>query len=165
MKCFVCGKDHDRGVCPVCGFPRIEVPGDASIEDAIRANKQTIDAYRSEFLENVSIGIEAFYWKDSDGSIVPDGQKTLVVGSGAGMLNNVVWLNQPFARLKDRDTLDLTVSVSRGDEKREFSVSMPNLPESELQQFGAVLDDSLRLTVALRNSAGYVKSDPIAVFE
>ena len=162
MKCIVCGKEYEKGNCPVCNFPKIEFPGDP--EEGLRAMKPAIDAYRDDFLSQVSIGIIAYQWKDSNGEIVMDRSERLQIGTGQELRGNTRWLAEKFARIPDAEKLQVGLSIQVNGKGEERSVGIPNLTEPELQELGAVVDDDLNIQLLLRNSSGSTQSEKLPLF-
>ena len=162
MKCIVCGKDYEKGNCPVCGFPKIEFPGDP--EQGLRDMKPAIDAYRDDFLSQVSIGIIAYQWKDDNGSIVMDRSERVQIGTGKELLGTTKWLAEKFARIPDEENLQVSLSIQAKGRSEERSVSIPNLKEAELQELGATVDGGLNIQLLLRNSSGTTQSEKMPLF-
>lgn len=162
MKCIVCGKEYEKDKCPVCLFPKIEFPSDP--EKGLRAMRPAIDAYRDDFLGQVSIGIVAYHWKDDDGDIVMDRNERIQIGTGKELLGNTKWLAEKFARIPDEEELQVNLSIQVNGEDEVRSVSIPNLMEPELQELGAVVDDALNIQLLLRNSSGSTQSEKTPLF-
>ena len=162
MKCIVCGKEYEKGNCPVCNFPKIEFPGDP--EEGLRAMKPAIDAYRDDFLGQVSIGIIAYQWKDDNGVIVSGGSERVRIGTGKELREHTQWLAEKFARIPDEEKIQVSLSVQVNGKGEERSVSIPNLMEAELQELGAVIDGDLNIQLLLRNSSGSTQSDKMPLF-
>lgn len=162
MKCIVCGKEYEKDSCPVCGFPKVEFPGDP--EKGLQAMKPAIDAYRDDFLGQVSIGIIAYQWKDDSGMIVMDRSERLQIGTGKELRENTRWLAEKFARIPDEEKLRVSLSVQVNGIGEERSVGIPNLTEPELQELGAVVDDALNIQLLLRNSSGSTQSEKMPLF-
>ena len=162
MKCIVCGKDYEAGSCPVCNFPKIEFPGDP--EQGLLAMKPAIDAYRDDFLKQVSVGIIVYQWKDSNGALVMDRRERLQIGTGKELLENPRWLAEKFARIPDEARLQVDLSVQVNGKGEERSVSIPNLTEPELQELGASVDGTLSIRLLLRNSFRSTQSEKMPLF-
>ena len=162
MKCVVCRKEYEKGNCPVCNFPKIEFPGDP--EEGLRAMKPAIDAYRDDFLGQVSVGIIVYQWKDDNGVIVGNGSERLQIGTGKELRGSTRWLTEKFARIPDEEKLQVNLSVQVNGKGEERSVSIPNLKEAELQELGAVVDDALNIQLLLRNSSGSTQSEKMPLF-
>ena len=162
MKCIVCGKEYEMDACPVCRFPKVEFPGDP--EKGLQAMKPAIDAYRDDFLGQVSIGIIAYQWKDDRGMIVMDRSERVQIGTGQELRGNTRWLAEKFARIPDAEKLQVGLSIQVNGKGEERSVGIPNLMEPELQELGAAVDDTLNIQLLLRNSSGSTQSEKIPLF-
>lgn len=162
MKCIVCGKEYEKNKCPVCNFPKIEFPADP--EEGLRAMKPTIDAYRDNFLSQISIGIIVYYWKDDNGMIAKDRTERIQIGTGKELHEDTKWLAEKFARIPDVEKLQVDLSVQVNDIDEQQSVSIPNLMEAELQELGAAVDDDLNIQLLLRNSSGITQSEKTPLF-
>ena len=162
MKCIVCGKEYEKDKCPICNFPKIEFPTDP--EKGLQAMKPAIDAYRDDFLSQVSIGIIAYQWKDSNGEIVMDRSERIHIGTGKELRENAKWLAEKFARIPDEENLQVSLSIQVNGKDEERNVSIPNLMESELQELGAAVDGALNIQLLLRNSSGSTQSEKMPLF-
>ena len=162
MKCIVCGKDYEKDKCPVCNLPKIEFP--TNPEKGLQAMKPAIDAYRDDFLSQVSIGIIVYQWKDDNGALAMDRKERVPIGTAKELRDNTRWLAEKFARIPDEEKLQVSLSVQVNDIDEEQSVGIPNLMEPELQELGAVVDDALNIQLLLRNSSGSTQSEKIPLF-
>lgn len=162
MKCIVCGKEFEKDNCPLCGFPKVEFPGDP--EKGLQAMKPAIDAYREDFLGQVSVGIIVYQWKDDGGKIVMDRSERLQIGTGKELRGNARWLAEQFARIPDAEKLQVGLSIQVNGKGGERGVEIPNLPEPELQELGAVVDGDLNIQLLLRNSSGSTQSEKLPLF-
>ena len=162
MKCIVCGKEYEKDSCPVCNFPKIEFPGDP--EKGLQAMKPAIDAYRDDFLGQVSIGVIVYQWKDDNGEIVMDRSERLQIGTGRELLENTQWLAEKFARLPEEAQLQVNLSVRVNGKEEARNVRIPNLMEPELQELGAAVDNALNIQLLLRNSSGSTQSEKMPLF-
>lgn len=162
MKCIVCGKKYEKDRCPVCNFPKIEFLTDP--EEGLQAMKPEIDAYRDNFLSQVSIGITAYQWKDNNGEIVMDRSERIHIGTGKELRGNTKWLAEKFGRIPDEEKLQVSLSIQVNGKVEEQSVNIPNLLEPELQELGAAVDDALNIQLLLRNSSGSTQSERIPLF-
>lgn len=163
MRCIVCGREYEDDKCPVCNFPKVEFPADP--EEGLRAMKPTIDAYRDNFLNQVSIRIMTYQWKDDNGVIAMDSKKQIPIGTGKELREGTKWLAEKFARIPDVEKLQVDLSIQVNDMGGVYrSVSIPNLMEAELQELGASVDDNLNLQLLLRNSSGTTQSEKIPLF-
>ena len=162
MKCIVCGKEHEADKCPVCNFPKIEFPADP--ERGLQAMKPAIDAYRDDFLGQVSIGVIAYQWKDDNGVIAMDRMERIPLGTGKELREGTKWLPEKFARIPDEEKLQVILLIQVNGKGEERSVSIPNLMEAELQELGASVDGDLNLQLLLRNSSGSTQSEKIPLF-
>ena len=151
MKCLVCGKEYDAAECPRCHFPNIQIMGDR--ETALAQLMPTILAFRKTFLEKVEVSLLIYRWKEGDGRIVPDCEEYLPLGTAAALQAQETWVCGEFARIPDLETISVTVSVTAPDGIHRLQISVPNLPEPQLQQIGARLDEELQLQLLLRNAS------------
>ena len=162
MKCVVCGKEYEKDRCPVCGFPKVEFPGDP--EEGLRAMRPAIEAYRDDFLSKVSIGVIVYQWKDDNGAIVLDRSERLQIGTGKELMGNTRWLAEKFARIPDEEGLQVNLSIRINGKDEERSVRIPNLMEPELQELGAAVDEALNIQLLLRNSSRSTQSEKMPLF-
>ena len=162
MKCLVCNTNYEGFECPNCKFPYIAFPGDP--EEGIRRMKPQIDAYRSSFLERISLGVVSYFWKEQDGSLILDREEVRQIGTGTQLCAGAVWLEQPFARLPEAKSLTIRLALDLGGEKRELSVSVPNLLEPELQKLGAEMNGQMQFRLLLRNSSSETASEWTPLF-
>lgn len=162
MKCIVCGKDYEKDKCPVCGFPKIEFPGDP--EKGLQMMKPTIDAYRDDFLSRVSVGIMAYRWKDDNGVLAMDRVERIQIGTGKELRGNTKWLAEKFARIPEEERMQVNLSIEVNGRGEERSVRIPNLKEAELQELGAAVDGALNIQLLLRNSSGSTQSEKMPLF-
>ena len=162
MKCIVCGKEYEKDSCPVCQFPKIEFPGDP--EKGLQSMKPAIDAYRDDFLSQVSIGIIVYQWKDDSGVIVMDRNERIQIGTAKELRGNTKWLTEKFARIPDEERLQVSLSIQANGKNEVRSVSIPNLMDAELQELGAAVDDDLNIQLLLRNSFRNSQSEKMSLF-
>lgn len=162
MKCLICNSSYEGFECPNCKFPYIAFPGDP--EEGIRRMKPQIDAYRDAFLEKLSLGVVSYYWKEQDGRLVLDREEVRSIGSGKELQAGAVWLEQPFARLPEAESLTIRLALSLEGGNREFSVRLPNLLQPELQQLGAEMNEQMQIRLLLRNSSGSTASEWVSLF-
>ena len=163
MKCLICGTNYQGVECPNCKFPYIAFPGDP--EEGIRRMKPQLDAYRSSFLERISLGVVSYYWKEKNGELVLDREEVRPIGSGKQLSEGTVWVEESFARIPDLERLPLSLSLKLDGGEKKLSVSLPNRLEPELQQLGAEMNERLQLRMLLRNSSGVSASEWISLFE
>lgn len=163
MKCPVCKKEYDGPKCPVCGFPKVEFPGD--VEEGLRVMGPTIDKYRAEtFLPSLEVGVTAYYWKDSNGAVVSNGSKMIPFGRGAELIGSTRWIDTEFARIPNETQLKVKLYVKTCVGQAELPVTIPNLNEAELQRLGISIDDGFVATLMLMNSSNWSKSEAIYLF-
>ncbi len=164
MKCLVCNKEFSGEICPRCNFPVIHFPG--STESGIKKIESTIVAYRKNFLKNVEISIKSYWWKDQGGTIVLDHTCSNSFGKTEELLGKKAFLEEKFAREREKTTLPISVEVKTGEKSRELLVEVPNLAEPELQQIGLELEENFRFRILLKNDAGSTSASAYqSVFE
>lgn len=150
VTCLVCGKQYEKGDCPRCQFPDVQIPG-MEREKAIIHLQPMIDACKKNFLETIRVEVVSYRWKDQDGTIVQDRQEKMLLGSGTALRQGEVWLPAKFARIADEKAISVKLSVTTREGTAEKTIRVPNLHKPELQQLGAKMDDSYRITLMLRN--------------
>ena len=164
ITCLVCGKQYETGDCPRCKFPDVQIPG--SREKAIASLKPAIDSYRANFLTTIRVEVLSYHWKDQNGTLALDREERLTLGTASELMQGEKWLEQPFARIPDAKLLPVRIAIVYGEETRLLTVTVPNLPEAELQRIGAVLDADCNLRLLLGNSTQQpTYSEPVAIFD
>ncbi len=152
MECLVCGKIYEGGECPRCQFPDVQIPGlPEERERAIAKLKPAIDAYRTTFLQTISVDIVCYHWKDRDGQVVLECEKRIPLGKGTELLQREKWLSQKFARIPDQKQLPVTLCITAGESTTRKTVTIPNLQRAELQQIGAEMNQDCKIRLLLRN--------------
>lgn len=152
MKCLVCGKSFEGAGCPRCNFPVLSILGD--YEEGIAQQQPIIDAYRENFLARVDVGVETYSWTEKDGKIVLDRIGHTSVGNGTSIWKKSRWMPARYARSADTDHIQIKVYGILNGQKKEQTVSLPNLIGAGLQQLGAEMNGEMAVTFKLRNEAG-----------
>ena len=154
MKCLVCGKEFNDDVCPVCGFPIVQIPGD-DYEEGLRTLQPVINHHRKLFAERLSLGVVTFEYEMADSVITEKGHKTSVFGKLSDMMNETVWLNDVFEYPNLRNIMYLNVILKTdGKEEKSFKVKLPNFKEACIGRLGACCDESLNFVLKLKNENG-----------
>ena len=151
MKCLVCSKDFEGGICPRCGYPVVE---GTDVDALLESMRPQIEEYRRDFERGIRFGLVIFRWKEADGNVVLDRKELMPFGSFPELVGRVTWLQQQFARIPEAQTLELQLQVSSGDASRDLSVPIQNLLEPSLQSVGIEVTSDLRYRVKLKNDAG-----------
>ncbi len=151
MKCLVCQKTFEGGICPRCGYPVVEGTDVDALMETLRPQ---IEEYRRIFQSGVRLELGIFRWKEEDGTVVIDRRELLSFGPYAELAGKQTWLPQQFARIPGVDTLELQVRLSIGEAARELSVPVPNLAEASLQSVGIELSEDMFFRLLLKNDAG-----------
>ena len=162
MSCLVCNKDFSGTVCPRCGFPVVNFPGDP--EEGIRQLQPQINAFRAEFMKKVSVGVVISRWKDLDGYIALDTEEEKTFGTADALRGNTVWMEGMFARIPDAEAVEIRARVTAAGDTAEYSISVPNPHEPELQQLGIELDEDLSFSLLIRNSKTVTRSEKYPLF-
>ena len=162
MKCVICGKDFSGESCPVCQFPVIHFPGDPV--EGMRAMQPLIDKSRGEFLDRIRVGLAVYTWKDNGGTVALNQEKEISLGTGTELRQSVCWASQQFARIPDERRIEVKLIVHHDQEKYERPMTVPNLPEAQLQEIGASLDEDMNLQVFLKNGSNQSHSGSEPLF-
>ena len=158
MSCLVCYKPlGGNHTCPRCGFK--PAPGIGNPVMVRKMLEEDAAIHRSAYLSQFDFGITCYHWKDQDGTYVASSTERLSFGTGDKLYDNIIWLDQEFARLPDEDELTIDVSVrQKGAPERTVSCRIPALKEALLQRVGlslAVREDSngkeLCMMLSLKN--------------
>ncbi len=161
-ECRVCHKvfHESQFQCPRCGFRETAVIGDLAHAENINNSKAI--PHRVRFLDEFDFGVVTHYWKDDNGTVVPDREATLSFGQGGKLLGREIWLNQLFARIPDTARMELDLRVLRGGkEYRRLSVSL-NVPRGAfLQQVGIALTEDMKVSLLLKNEQEQTRSTPV----
>lgn len=164
VTCLVCGKQYEKGDCPRCQFPDIQIPG-LDRENAIHHLRPAIEACRKVFLETIKVSLVTYRWKDVNGTVALDREERIPLGTGTELFGNEKWLDGQFARIPDQQKIDVTICVKTNEGEQTKTIAVPNLHKAELQQIGASVDENFRIRLMLRNqSENSTKSDPVALF-
>ena len=148
MECLVCHKEFEGGACPRCGFPVVE---STDVDALLKSMRKEIEAHRKAFEDSLKLELMIYRWKEQDGKVVPDRTERLLLGTWAQLLETPAWLPQQFARIPDREKLELRARVTAGQESRELTVEIPNLLQPALQSVGAETDRDMRFRLLLKN--------------
>ena len=145
MKCVVCGKEHSLNACPVCAFPKIEVPNGGSVEKVLEMNKTAIQQHRNVFLDSMTVKLMVYHWEEeSAGELVLACRENIPIGTGKQLYENTLWLDKKFARVPNSEKIKLRVLISAANtEDQEIEIELPNLNEPELQELGASVSQKL----------------------
>lgn len=162
-KCMVCGNIYDSGKCPRCNFPRMAVVGD--YEEGLAKLTETAETYRREYLADIQIGIAVSKWKGHDTQLELERTEVLPLAKGEELLDGEKWCEEYFARLPDRDMLEILLIIRKADAQKNITVCLPNLMQAELQQIGIRLSGNMEICLMLRNHTASVSSEPVSVFE
>lgn len=162
MKCFVCGHEHSAQECPRCAFPAIEIIGGPS-SAAQKQLEILAQAHREEYLDAVALSVEVYYWQDQDGVLVEKSRQHLPIAQGRELLKGEQWLGQSFARIPEEKNLQVGLLIRRSGSETLHRVTLPNLPQPELQQLGIRLEDGLTVRLLLRNAQQQSQSEPISL--
>ncbi|MBR4308141.1 MAG: hypothetical protein IKT58_00955 [Oscillospiraceae bacterium] len=152
MKCLVCHKEYSGVECPRCGFPEIVFL--ENYEEGIKKIEPEIRAHRKRFLENVSLGVVVYRWKDEAGVVVVDREERIPFGNAAELCGQETWLERKFARIPEEQEIGVLCSILCKEKESQVSVTIPNLMEAELQQVGIRLTEDCKFQLLLRNDAG-----------
>ncbi len=161
--CRVCLKElnHSGGSCPRCGFQEPAFFGDPAKAQQLISRKA--DAYRTQYLSQFDFGVTVYYWKDKDGTLVPDRTERLSFGSGEALLGAAQWLDQPFARVPDVEAMGLQLDIRQaGTSYRTMSVQVPVPKGAHLQQAGISLSPDMKVRLLLKNPQDQTQSEPIS---
>lgn len=139
MSCLVCHKPlGGNHTCPRCGFK--PAPGIGNPVMVRKMLEEDAAIHRSAFLSQFDFGITCYHWKDQDGTYVSSGTERLSFGTGDKLYDNIIWLDQEFARLPDEDELTIEISVrQQGAPERTVSCRIPALKDALLQRLGLSL--------------------------
>lgn len=162
-KCMVCGKMYDSGKCPRCKFPRMAVVGD--YEEGLAKLAETAKSYRREYLTDIQIEIAVSKWKNCDEKLVLDSTVMIPLAKGEEILDKEKWMEEYFARIPDRDMLEISLMIQKADEQRNVTVSLPNLMQPKLQQIGVRLQKDMEICLMLRNGEDITYSEPVSLIE
>jgi hypothetical protein len=152
VKCIVCGKIYEGGECPRCQFPEVNFLGDP--EDEIRKMQPTIQAFRRNLLSHIKVGVVAYSWKAEEECLVENQEEQVSFGVGTALQGQMQWLTRRFARIPDANQVKIRLWFANAMEQWEQEVTLDNLPQAELQELGAVLDDQFQLQLCLQNASG-----------
>ena len=129
MLCLVCGKelgDKNLGtMCPLCGFPIIEIFGDNRDEE-IKKLENEISAHRDDFFSKVTVGVMTYHWSADGGQMKKDSEKEIPFGRLNELYNRTSWLNEKFDSPSERKSVDVTVMIKSPSGVSERTVQVPN---------------------------------------
>lgn len=151
MKCLVCSKEFDGGVCPRCGYPVVE---GTDVDALLESLRPQIEEYRRAFERGIRIELGIYRWKDDNGSVVLDRKELLSFGTYPELTGRVTWLPQQFARIPDVQTLQLLLRISYGDMSKEISIPIQNLLDPALQNVGVEVARNMQFRLRLKNDLG-----------
>ena len=135
MKCASCGREVSGSSCPYCHFPVYEILGD-NMEEAGAQIDALAKIHRSNYLDDMEIGVVLYKWKESAGNIVEDQSAPVY-----------------FAK----------VVIKKGACQGHEDVEIRNLREAAFQRIGFRLEEALHVRLLLKNSYGLTESEPIAI--
>lgn len=162
-KCLVCGKVYDDTECPRCKFPDVNIPG-ADRAAALKTLQPAIDACRANFLQSVVLELVIYFWKEEDGTIVPDHEERIQLATGTELAQGAKWLPRQFARIPDVQDISVRVRITVGSDSREEQIRLPNLNTPQLQQIGVSMDPDCNIRLLLRNESDTpTQSGPLAL--
>lgn len=162
MKCASCGREVSGSSCPYCHFPVYEILGD-SMEEAEAQINALAKIHRSNYLDDMEIGVVLYRWKEADGNIVEDHSAPAYFAKGKDLKNGEVWYPETLARIPDVQKLTVRVMIKKGACLGHEDVEIRNLKEAALQRIGFRLEDALHVRLLLKNSYGRAESEPISV--
>ena len=162
MKCIACGNEAGGSSCPCCRFPVYEIVGD-SVDESKAQIEAFAKIHRDNYLNDVSLGIVAYEWKDDNGKIVEKSHTRVFFADGRALKTDEVWLQEDFARLPDADKLTVKVVIKKGTAVAEQDVQIQNLTEREFQKIGFRLEEELHVRMLLKNDSSRTESAPISV--
>lgn len=140
--------------CPRCSLTNFVILGGEEEREAqYKALAPLVDGHRRNFLKKYDVSVVCYYWKDQDGTIELDTKKRLSLGTAADLLEQVVWLDQEFAR-NIEDELDLELVVSgNGMEDRFLHATVEPSKEAVLWKLGVEVSKDLQVTVHVNDAA------------
>lgn len=162
MKCASCGREVSGSSCPYCHFPVYEILGD-NMEEAGAQIDALAKIHRSNYLDDMEIGVVLYKWKESDGNIVEDQSAPVYFAKGKDLKNGEVWYSETLARIPDVQTLTVRVVIKKGACQGHEDVEIRNLREAAFQRIGFRLEEALHVRLLLKNSYGLTESEPIAI--
>lgn len=162
-KCMVCGNVYDSGKCPRCNFLRMTVVGD--YEEGLAKLARAAQIYRRDYLADIQIGIAVSKWKEHDGQLELDRTEILPLAKGEELLDGEKWCEEYFARIPDKEILEMLLIIQKADVQSNITVCLPNLMQAEIQQIGISLSDNMEICLMLRNHTALAASEPVSLFE
>lgn len=162
MNCASCGREVSGSTCPYCHFPVYEILGDDTAEAGAQINALA-KIHRSQYLNDMEIGIILYRWKEAGGKIVEDHSAPVYFATGKELENGEVWYPEALARIPDVQTLPVSVVIKKGACQDQKDIMIRNLKEASLQRIGFRLEEALHVRVLLKNSYGLAESEPLSV--
>lgn len=163
--CMCCYKrfPKDDTNCPRCGLTNFVVIGGEEERDAQRkAMEPFVDGHRRKFLKKYELSVTCHYWKDENGTVVPDNTKRMSFGAADTLLDKTVWLDQEFARLPEEEVdVELTVSET-GAAERTIRVHVVPSKEAELWRLGVDLSKDLKVAAHINGACSEVPTALLA---
>ncbi len=163
MKCLVCNAIHEQNVCPRCGFPVVEIPGD--YEAGLKALQPTVAKYRNDFAKKINVALVVHNY-DYDNDLEYMGEEKLPFGNAGALMSAEKWLDVKFINVLSRKTFPVTLNVSvEGQPDYILTLEINNLP-SETIQVGISLDESFDFRLIFRDTSGNtVSSDAMPLLK
>lgn len=164
-RCYACHSLLTGNVadCPVCGFPDIIIPN--MTPDRLKQVQMWADSHREEMLQNMEINIYAYSHEMKDNKLVQKSVDVVKVCDAKVLsFDNIVWLDENFARVDTEQELKLTVIIEKdGKEFKKENISFKAPALKDFWHVGAQLTDGMNVSLVIGNHNTNVKTKSIAL--
>ena len=151
MNCLVCNATHDEKVCPKCGFPVVEIPGD--YEAGLKVLQPTVDNFRKDFAAKIKVDLIVHNYDITD-SVTYSGEEKISFGNVDSIISKEAWLETEFSNVTSRTSLPVTLSVSaEGQPEYQLYYEIKNL-SGETLKIGLSVDEKFNACVILKDDSG-----------
>lgn len=148
--CAVCKKEYDieKELCPVCGFKAPYIIGDLSKEEAITRKKAGM--YVKKICQNIQIGFISKKWEKRGDTYICTGEVEKYI-TPKGLTSEVQWYGQSFARSAKGNSVEVTLVIRQGAEKKKMKVAISVPQEPLFWRIGASVGEELALQIHVKN--------------
>lgn len=149
--------------CPVCGNPDYIVPNNNP--ETIQKIQRWADDYRAGKLNAVEIAVHAYAYEMQNDKLVEKSVETVPVCDAKELsFDEILWMNQKFARIESDRQMNLTVVILKGGreiKKQDVVFKAPAL--KDFWYLGTYLTEGLGVGFAIGNKDTYVKTESVSL--
>lgn len=160
MKCEFCNSEMKAGeiICGVCGFTHINF----TEADDRGVKAQMKRSFAQQKLGSISLEIKVYDYTIERGNITENEVSVKAANASELVLNEIKWLDTEFYGTSDKLTTEIEFCIKKDDDVKSFNLPM-ELPAAEKLRIGVLLDDGLKVKLAVGDKNNYVLSESMSL--